>query len=594
MLSSFLLLLSGALSKVLSLVLAAGRATLLVSGEARADGPRRMDESAKQTPSADAVAVWDLLSDEHAMAVLSWCAPADLGRLSAVNQRLRGLALDERLWKAVYEATFPPCGPCCIATLGASVASLDIDALVDRALGLMFDPAEIIADCVLPLPESVSALGQVQRPQADGCSHHWIEVIDVRGYRWAHAVATVDRPRLFGPHLDGSSPCLVGRSVSPGGTVYRGDLVASRRGTYVAHGYATADAVQVVPRDSAQEHALVARGPSGRWAHGKLSGRAVAWCGSPRPDSRLMSNEPRNWCVGFYLGLWVDGRQHGAGILMAPDYPYPRTRCGAPSMVRHGSWDSGRFGYPARAWSVVAHENHPNAGIGILETSGETQKTGIVRAADGRVAFVGSVRPWYPVVGRLMAHDGSVIYDGDVCVSHEKRRGRLFLSESRCAVTLAGWTGRLDRRPPPHELRHDRGTPTITIAYANGDQMRWHDNPASPAVFVYADGRMCRPPLGWEMAPCYPPRGNLADGSVTRPLIQDTPFALCETEGIIAARDSIRDLAFWPRLGDPDSIPTYTEFLDHMAIHHGPLWVRCRAAVRLLWGLDGIPAAPSP
>ncbi|QBZ81212.1 hypothetical protein pclt_cds_619 [Pandoravirus celtis] len=577
------------LSRVFFSMLAVCRAIYPASGAMHANKRRHADRPVEQAPT-DAVAVWDLLADEHAMAILSHCAPADLGRLIGVDQRLRRLALDERLWEGIYWAAFPPCEPHCIATLGASVASLDMEGLVNQALDLMFDPAETTTGCALPLPEPVSALGQFQDPAVPTCHHHWPEVIAVRGYRWAYAVATVDRPRRFGPHLDGSPPCLVGRSLSLG-TLYRGDLVAKGRNAHVAHGYATADIVQVVPRDSIRDDELVAYSPSGQWAQGKLAGRAIAWRAVPHAGSRFMPHDPRSWCIGFYQGLWMDGRPHGAGILIAPDYagPGPWSRCGAPSVVRCGLWDGGRFSPPARAWSVVARESHPNAGVGIVETSDGTQKSGIVRTADGKVAFVGSMRPWYPATGRLMARDGSVGYEGDVGTSHEGRRGRLFLSDGR-TVILAGWTDKWSRGLPP-EPKYNRGTPTVVVAYANGDQMRWYGNPASAVEFVYADGRVCQPPLGWDAIGCYSPRADAAGGPAMGLLIQDTPFAWPRGQGIAAACDLVHDLVFWPRLADPDDASLYAEFLDHMATRHGPAWVRCRAAVRLLWGLADTPAA---
>ncbi|AVK75025.1 F-box domain containing protein [Pandoravirus quercus] len=525
--------------------------------------------------------VWGLLADEHAMAILSWCTPADLATLSAVDWRLRRLALDERLWKDIYDTAFPSCGRGCIATLGKSVAGLDIAALVDRGLDLMLDPTKTTTGCVLPLPESVSGLGQIHNPALLSCHHHWPDVITARGYRWAYAVATVSRPRLFGPHLDGTPPRLVGRSCSLN-TIYRGDLADGRRDTHVAHGYATADAIQFLPPGSTTDRTIVAHSPSGQWAHGRLAGRAVAWC-SPRDCDPRPPTDYRNQWVGFYQGPWAGGCPHGIGILIGPDYKYPQPSCHAPSVVGCGN----------REWSVVAHKDHPNAGVGTGGGMGDRGATmGVVRTVDGTVAFAGEVSRFQPVAGRLMAQDGMAVYDGDVCATdRKKRKGRLFFVDGR-TIDLAGWGGELNRGTPP-EFKYGRGAATILVTYVNGDMVRWYGNPASLIEFVCADGRVYQPPLGWDTAACRSSSSH-ADSSArdqsARLLIQNTPFALPKGRDILLAHDHIRDLVFWPRLASSDDSLAYAAFLDHMAVHHGPLWVRCRAAVRLLWGLDSVPS----
>lgn len=556
---------------------------------ARAHKRRRTDDSTDKTPP-HAVAVWDLLADEDALAVLSHCAPADLGRVSAVNWRLRCLALDERLWKALYDAAFPVCGTFCIAHVGRSVAGLDLAALVERGLDLMLDPTNATAGCALPLPEEAAALGDDDYAVGRKCQRHWPDVVAARGYRWAYAVAAVGRPRFFGPHLDGSPPSLVGRSCSRG-SAYRGDLVDIRdddeRLAYVAHGYATADAVCFVPRGSSTGDAIVARGASGQWVRGVLEGHAVAWC---RPAQRSLrpQTDYRDQCVGFYQGLWVDGCPHGNGVLIGPDYLYPQVACHAPSVVRSGAWYGGLPGHATRAWSVVSAEGSACAGVGTLATSTDAPKTGIVRTAKGDVAFVGEVDEWRPAMGRLTSRDGDPTYDGDVCAEHGGHKGRLTLADGRTIdLDGRGDDPNMDVSPEPESDHHS--VPAVVVAYPNGDRVRWRAGAASPVAFIYADGRTCEPALGWHTAACsLAPRVDPA----VRLLLDGTPFAAAQRHALFLAHDSIEDLVFWPRTARPSDALVHALFLDHMAAHHGPRWVQCRAAVRLLWGLDGITATP--
>lgn len=559
--------------------------------DTHANKRRRIDDPTDGAP-AHGVAVWDLLADEDALAVLSHCAPADIGRVSAVNWRLRCLALDERLWKTLYDAIFPVCGKFCIAHVGRSVAGLDLEALVDRGLDLMLDPTKTTEGCALPLPEEVAALGDDDYVVGRGCRRHWPDVVAARGYRWAYAVAAVGRPRFFGPHLDGSPPSLIGRSCSLGAT-YRGDLVDIRGDdecvTYVAHGYATADAVCFVPWGSSTDHAIVARGASGQWAHGILEGRAVAWC---RPAQRSLrpQTDYRDQCVGFYRGPWVNGCPHGDGILIGPDYLYPQVACHAPSVVRSGTWRGGLPGHATRAWSVVSAKDSACAGVGTLATSRDAPKTGIVRTAKGDVAFVGEVGEWRPAVGRLMARDGGPTYDGDVCIEHGGHKGRLTLADGR-TIDLDEQRDDPDKAVSPEPESDHHGMPAVVVTYPNGDRVRWRANAASPVAFIYADGRTCEPALGWDTAVCSPSPTVCVD-TAARLLLDDTPFAAAQHHALFLAHDPIEGLVFWPRTAQKSDAPVHAPFLDHMAAHHGPRWVQCRAAVRLLWGLDDIPATP--
>lgn len=562
----------------------------LTDTDTRANKRQRTDDPTDETP-AHGVTVWDLLADEDVLAVLTHCAPADLGRVSTVNWRLRCLALDERLWKALYDATFPVCGKFCIAHVGQSVAGLDLAALVERGLDIMLDPTETTTGCALPLPEEVAALGDNNYAVVRKCHRHWPNVVAARGYRWAYAVAAVGRPRFFGPHLDGSPPSLIGRSYSLG-TIYRGDLVDifgdDERATYAAHGYATADATCFVPRGSSIDHAIVAHGASGQWARGVLEGRAVAWC---RPAQRSLSPQTdyRDQCVGFYQGLWVNGCPHGSGILIGPDYLYPQVACHAPSVVRSGAWYGGLPGHATRAWSIVSAEGSACAGVGALATAEDAPKTGIVRTAEGVVAFVGEVGEWRPAMGRLMARDGDLTYDGDVCAEHGGHKGRLILVDGR-TIDLDEQKNdpNMDVSPEP-ESDHHSVPAAVVVTYPNGDRVRWRANAASPITFIYADGRTCEPALGWDtaacsLAPCVDPAVRL--------LLDGTPFAAAQRHALFLVHDSIKDLVFWPRTARPSDALVHALFLDHMAAHHGPRWVQCRAAVRLLWGLDDTPATP--
>ncbi|AGO81999.1 F-box domain containing protein [Pandoravirus dulcis] len=555
--------------------------------------------------------VWALLPEEAAMAVLSYCEPADLGRLSAVDWRLRRLAIDERLWKGIYETAFPPCGSRCIAALGASVAGLDIAALVNRGMDIMFDASKTTAGCALPLPEPVVRLGCPWgfRSPSEQCQHHWPDVIAARGYRWAYAVAIVSRPRFFGPHLDGSAPCLVGRSVWCGAT-HRGDLADTRFNALGAHGYGTANHGQFLPSSHTTDYTIKARAISGHWSHGVADGRAVAWCalmGGVHDTSRI---EPRDQCVGFYQGDWCQGMPHGSGVLIAPDHDYPIRKCGGPSVVRCGPWRLGSAHVGNRAWGVVASEDRPNAGVGITGT--DPSRLDIVRTADGRVAFLGDVRMWMPHSGQLMGRDGSVLYDGIVCTDKydSESKGQAIFPDGR-AAHLDMESYKLDGGVPIQRKTHGRapitykfyngvmtavksdlGDPVISIAYPNGDRMNWYGGRrerATPVKFIYADGRALMPPLGWNMVSwCHPPRSSCSDAVGAEALLCDTPFASNDNyRNVLQIRAYLDHLVFWPRLAGPDDAAGCAAFLDHMAAHHGPSWVRCRAAVRLMLDLDG-------
>ncbi|AJF97677.1 F-box domain protein [Pandoravirus inopinatum] len=555
-----------------------------IDTNARANKRRRTDDIA--CPTVADISVWNLLADEHVMAIFSWCAPADLGRLSVVDWRLRRLAFDERLWKRIYEMTFPPCGARCIATLCKSVAGLDIAALVDRGLDRLLHPTNTTEGCVLPLSDSVRKLGAIARPTLSGCHHHWPDVISVRGYRWAYAVATVHRPRFFGPHLDGSPACLVGRTLN---NDHRGDLiVGERRDVYVAHGYATVDATTFLPSGTIY-NTIRAQGVSGQWTRGYPDGHAVAWCGlaydSDDDDMCL-----RDRCVGFYQGHWAQGRPHRVGTLIGPDYNGGRPKCGGPLVVRHGPWHHGVPGRGTRAWSVVTQKNRPSAGMGIADTSVAPSAVGIVRAIDGRVAFIGNFSHGKPAVGLLMDRDGKVVYRGDVHTIHATRKGRLFLLDGR-TVDFGEWKSEPTKNPPS---RDDRDGPRLTVTYSNGDRLHCRGVAAQLIGFVCADGRTYRPPLGWDAAPCCLVYTESTQDLAARLLLQNTPFALAPEHPILSAHKHIPDGVFWPRIASPDEAIAYSGFLDHMALRHGSLWLRCRTAVRLLWGLDDIPATPSP
>nr|UMO79136.1 F-box domain containing protein [Pandoravirus belohorizontensis] len=558
---------------------------------------RRMGDPEPQTDGN----VWALLPEEAAMGILSHCGPADLCRLSAVDWRLRRLAIDERLWRTIYETAFPPCDGGCIATLGASVASLDIAALVDRSLDLMFDAGEATAGCALPLPEPVIRLGDPRgaRLSNEQCQHHWPDVVTARGYRWAYAVAIVSRPRLFGPHLDGSAPCLVGRSVWCGAT-HRGDLADTRFGALGAHGYATASGSQFVPSGHTIDHTIKARGISGHWSHGLADGRAVAWCALMGGVHDISRVEPRDQCVGFYQGDWCQGAPHGSGVLIAPDHKYPIRECGGPSVVRCGPWRLGSTHVGNRAWGVVASENRPGAGLGI--TVANPSRLDIVRTVDGRVAFLGQVRMWMPHSGQLMGGDGSVLYDSSASIGKydNESTGRVLFPDGRvvhlviasrksyggASTTLKLYGG------VPTAFEFGLGDPVISIVYPNGDRMNWYGGriePVTPIKFIYADGRALMPPLGWNMVSwCQPPRTSFSNTADAEALLCDTPFAsTTEHHHILQMRAYLDDLVFWPRLAGPDDAAGCAAFLDHMAAHHGPTWIRCRAAVRLMLGLDG-------
>lgn len=527
-------------------------------------------------------AVWDLLADEHVFYVLRHLRADDLMRVSAVNWRLRHIAFDERLWKALYTVAFPPCPTRCLATVGESVAGVCMFDAVDKGIEHMLDPAWAATGCAVELPQSVCALGDTDVPSST-CPHHWPDVISARGYRWAYAVAAVDRPRLFGPHLDGSPACLVGRSQA-----YRGDLKPWMWDP-IGDGYATCDGMNLSPWER-QWESIHARCISGRFSHGAPAGRVVAWCN--RAD-RSVKEDTRNSCVGFYQGDMTGGGPDGLGVLVGP------TNGGAPSVIRCGPWRDGSPDTGNHAWSVVGRGQEPKvAGIGYCIRDIGT--SGVARTAKGKVAFVGTVESWRPVAGRFLSNNGTVTYEGCAHTARAAvdnnsstngggqriRRSTLFMGDGR-VVGLVGWRGAWDGGPTP-KSRQISGLPTITVTYPNGDRMHWHGNPALPTEFVFADGRVCKPALGWNQA-AYCAGTGRAENAKPRPrtqlLIQDTPFAL-PSEHPALSHEYIDSVVFWPRLSAATDARPYACFMDHMAACHGPLWARCRAAACLLWGLD--------
>ncbi|AGO82001.2 F-box domain containing protein [Pandoravirus dulcis] len=563
--------------------IADGRHMEVITVEPPASKRRRTN-----APIGASASTWALLPEEAMTAILSHCGPADLGQLSAVDWRLRRLALDERLWKAIYETAFPPCGPKCIAALGASVAGMDIAALVDRGLDLMLDPAATAGGCALPLPDTVARLGDFDNLALRGCRHHWPDVVAARGYRWAYATAVTVRPRFFGPRLDGSPPCLVGRTPRSN-TTYRGDVVDTCDGAHIPHGYGTSNfGVYYHPYDSDMiPRRIHTRGASGQWEDGKPHGRAVAWCDPCDDGMKPHAARLIDRCVGFYQGHWAMGHPHGAGVLIGHGHGPPSSRRVIPSLVRSGPWFYGKPARGTRAWGVVATaKDRPTAGIGASDPLDRSVVApGIVRAADGRVAFVGRLGDdGKPSVGRLLDQHGALAYGGDVRAHRTGSPGRLFLPDG-CRVDLCGWRGQFGTIPMGTDAaempRHDRHEIMVVVTYPGGDVMRWRGNPARPAEFVYADGRACRPPLGWVV-------GDWCQAATppARLLLQDTPFARDLRDDILTASSYIQRCVFWPRIAEPDDALAYAGFLDHMARCHGPQWVRCRAAVRLLWSLD--------
>nr|UDO47487.1 F-box domain protein [Pandoravirus massiliensis] len=546
-------------------------------------------------------AFWDRLADEHVFCLLRHLGAGDLMRVSMVDRRFRCIALDECLWKALYIAAFPPCPTRCLATAGESVVGVDIAAIVNAGMDRMLDPTWAATECVIELPLAVRALGDMDSVPLATCPHHWPDVLYARGYRWAYAVAMVDSPRLFGPHLDGSPACLVGRSQG-----WRGDLTKWPCGP-MGHGFATVDSMNPCSWKR-QWDPVRLQSVSGQFSHGRPAGRVVAWC------HRVQSarcNE-RDWCTGFYQGTMTGAGPHGVGVLIGPTKGSAgRTQFGhnrVLSVIRCGAWQDGRPVAGNRTWSVLGHREQAQA-AGIGYCTGDTENSGIVRTFNGKVAFLGTVKSWEVVTGRFMSGDATVVYegcarialaaddDGDINNAIKNRQrtrcSTLFIRDGRVA-DLAGWRGAWDGGSAP-QSRQDAGPPTVIMTYANGDRMHWRGNPASPAEFVFADGRrLCRPPLGWNLvAHCAPTTlsGGAEPRARTRLLIQDTPFALPAGHAALS-HEYVDGVVFWPRLSTADDARLYVDFMDHMAACHGPQWVRCRAAVRLLWGLDGPAHSP--
>lgn len=594
--------------------------------------PRPSKRSCSRPTAADARVFADptpCLPDEILWLVLSLCDAQTLCAAGRADHRTRRVAMDGRLWKRLYEKAFPPCATgSCLARLGAIATHLDADptataeALIDRLLdasneALDPDPHRHLgswSDLVIAEPSSLRS-----------CLHHWPEVMEACGHRWAYAVsvAAAGRPRHFG--LAPAVPLrLVGAVAMPPcdkkgpDAAYRGDLVpGTGAGRFVPSGYGTATGPLL--RTGQDLHSPLVRCASGRWKNGTPCGRIAAWSDVDpsrpgRSASRHSIGDIHDQCGaldGFYSGHWGPSGPHGAGVLfgrrrvgvgewasgvlktgrswcLVPyvDAPLPRTE--------RTFWSIADF---ERGWSTTRPDPPPIRGAshrptGIGWRGASHRADGIIRGPSGRVAFSGVLCDGWPLHGRLFDAGGRTVYEGAFhhgVVSH----GRLAIRDG-----LTAYSERWDRSVEGGDLLLSESGFVVRFE-ATGDQFRMRhegdpstDSPLPIVSFIYGDGRAVpQPPLGWEVISVPP----LPDPAKTADIRGQSPgdAVLCETclpggrSRLLTAeaREAlVPSVFFWPRSA------AALDFVDYMAVHH-PGWDRCRAAVRALYGAAAVPTS---
>ncbi|AGO85088.1 F-box domain containing protein [Pandoravirus salinus] len=512
--------------------------------------------------------MWASLPDEIALTILAWCSAADLGRLSTVDRRLRRLALDESLWKAIYERAFPPCldddSTVCLYRLGLGIDTMAICREVDGALDRLLDPDVPTAGPEPDLSSLLWALGSVGNRAAQ-CPHWWPTIFIVRGYRWAFAVAATEVPRFFGPHIDASPATLVGRVTLRWGKRYRGDLERSRR-RFKPHGHGIVKMTVGNGADGSDQVEWVAA----RWEHGAYTDEvAASYVGHAYPTLRAFPSDAR---AGFGCG------RRGSRTFIHNGAPSGSVGRHTASVVRSGPW---RHGLPmpgGRMWTTVGDTFAPSsaAGIGCV-FSKDAHGRGIVRDKDGRAVFVGDIVNGHDLVrGQLFSGTGAVLYDGDIPKAlRPTGQGRIRLADGRVLYVAMDPENRQtgDYRP--------RG-PTIIAVYPNGDRATYYGDPPQIATFARADGRVDDPPAGWNMIIHVTEVTTPDSVQALWPLLQNTVLRVSNMDDILRWRDAITDGLFWPRSLSASDRTESLAFLDYMAARHGARWARCRAAVRVL------------
>jgi len=490
------------------------------------------------------------------MCMLQWCTAKDLGQLSAVDHRFRRLSLDERLWEPLYNRAVPPCieseTRACLFVSGSRVADLDITSAVERALDRLLDPAVATLGTEPVLSRALCALANIHK-RLESCPHHWHTVIAARGYRWALAVAASQVPRRFGPHLDGSPATFVGNAVCCGRQC-RGDMGSAHDPNDHLCGYGT----------MREEHSCV----SGRWNRESSAESIVAFSSG-----------------AIYYGGYHNWRRHGYGVIVG----LYRTGSDTPT-VHAGQWSSGRI-VDSRAWHVECGE-HEKSVTGFGYTSSGVRDAvpqGIVRAGrDGRIAFCGELGySWTterfgkltPFRGRLFCSDGSTLYDGDV-EGNDGRSGRIHMRNGRI-LEMTRWRN-TRWNPQSGGPPSSATTRFMALIYPNGDRMSWGGSMLEPDALVCANGRIYRPSLGWNII-TRPTESARTSFEARGVLLQDTVVRLPSDDVIITYHNGVDGILFWPRASSPADVADALDFADHMAQHHGPLWVKCRTIVRLLY-----------
>lgn len=540
-------------------------------------------------------ASWSSLPDEIALGVMRWCSARDLGNISLVDHRCRRVALDESLWEALYSRAFPPCpvvpddapslsgnvtdddeadskhaddwdweasSPLCLTRLGKALAQYDIPAVVTRELDRLADPSSVVDGIMPRLPAPLCAAANMGR-RIDACPHHWPSVIAARGYRWAFAVACVDRPRLFGPHLDGSPLQRIGcvtLETAMGKERYRGDL--ARQGTAGGR-----SAVEDTDRErsagaykSRQEDAQLA---DVRHGYGHVRYR---W--KQHPD-----------VVHWIAGRWVAGDRTGVGFGYGHggfcQYSGVGTwAANATVSLRYGPAELLECGHETlcsisvrssrvRSWRVL-RGRHGLAQAAIGNRSGGngdgvdfgSDANGIVRGADGAILFQGRVGI-RPEEGRLFSRSGTLLYEGAMTTARTDTSGTVYVGDGR--------TMRID-------LHHG----ALTVHYVNGDRATWNRTTMRLASFTWSDGSSVQAPHGWNIV--FGPMRLV----VAQAALQETVLRFTSWPDIQRDCDTIASALFWPRVGLSTSPAVSTAFLDLMARRHGPAWARCRDAVSIL------------
>lgn len=549
-------------------------------------------------------ASWSSLPDEIALEIMRWCSARDLGNMSLVDHRCRRAALDESLWEALYTRAFPPChvacdgasslsgnvadgngtdnknaddwdweasSPLCMMRLGKALAQYDIAAVVTRELDRLADPASVVDGIMPRLPAALCVAANMGH-RIDTCPHHWPSTIVARGHRWALAVACVDRPRLFGPHLDGSPTQLIGcmtLETMLGKERYRGDLawkdtVDGRAVDGDDNAYHDRNATDYRGRKKATQCTLVRHGYGHvryRWAQhpGIMHWIAGRWVVGDRTGIGFGYGH-QGFCQYSGVGTWAPN------AAVSVHYGPESVECGHHSLCsilvrspRVRSWRvlQGRHGLTQAGIGNRAGGNGDGADFG-------SDANGIVRGVDGAVLFQGRVGAT-PEDGSLFSRAGTLLYKGAMTTARADASGTVYVGDGRTM-----------------KINLCRGA--LTVHYTNGDCATWDRATMRLVSFEWADGSAVQAPQGWD-AVFGPVRALIAPAA-----IQDTVLRFTSWPYIQSNCDAIASARFWPRAG-PSTPPTVgMGFLDSMARRHGPAWAQCRDAVSILYASTDYPS----